>query len=91
VRRTGGEDISTKVLGGSGPPDLSAVDTLARMALAASRKGSVVVLSEVSQRLRELLVLAGLRLEMSGEAEIAEEALGVRQGQEEAERGDLPR
>lgn len=83
-------DSSSLVLSGNGPPDLSVVDVLARMALVAARKGSVLVLSEVAPTLEELLVLAGLRVQMLGEIEGAEEPLRVQHGEEEAERSDLP-
>jgi hypothetical protein len=76
-------------LGGPGFPDLGAVDDVARLALLARRLGGRVVLSDVSPGLRSLLELAGLPVEVEGEAEGREEALGIEEGQEELHPGDL--
>jgi hypothetical protein len=58
-----------------GPPDLSSVDELARLALAVRRLGWSVRVQDPSNALRELLDLVGLRLvvEVGGEAEEGEE------------------
>ena len=78
------------VLGGPSRPDLAAVDRLARLALAARRRGGSVRLSEVTPALAELLELAGLGLEVERQAEGGEETVGVEQGQEEVHGPDLP-
>lgn len=77
-------------------PDLGTVDALARMQLTVRRLGGTIRLRGTSDRLHELLVLAGLRevlppcpelcVQAVGEAEQREEALGV---EEEADAGDL--
>ena len=54
-------------MGAGRPPDLAAVDEVARIALLAARLGGRVVLTRVSDRMRELLGLAGLPIEV-GEA-----------------------
>lgn len=68
---------------------LSAIDALARLALAARRAGIELRLRKVSEELRELLVLAGLEevlgVEPRGQPEEREERLGV---EEEAELDD---
>jgi hypothetical protein len=76
-------------LGGQGLPDLGTVDDVARLGLEARRLGGRIVLSDVSPPLRSLLHLAGLRVEVEGEAESREEPLGVEEGQEELHPGDL--
>jgi hypothetical protein len=76
-------------LGGPGLPDLGAVDDVAHLALQARRLGGRIVLSDVSPALRSLLDLAGLGVEVEGEAEGREEPLGVEEGQEELHPGDL--
>jgi hypothetical protein len=78
------------VLEGPGPPDLGVVETVARLVLMAGRRGGAVVLAEVSPRLGELLALAGLSVEVEGEAEGGEKPLRVQRMQEEAHLGDLP-
>jgi hypothetical protein len=67
-------------LGGPGPPDIGAVDDVARLALQAGRIGGRIVLSEVSPALRSLLELAGLGVEVEWETEGGEEPLGVQGG-----------
>jgi hypothetical protein len=78
------------VLEGPGSPDLGAVETVARLVLMAGRRGGAVVLAEVSPRLRELLEMAGLGVEVEGEAESGEEPRRVQGMEEEAHLGDLP-
>ena len=101
-----GQVIDACVLEGAGPPDLAAVDALARFALQAARLGARVVLEEVSAPMGDLLELAGLRLqrrdglepgrlvrgaaEMRGQSEGGEQALEVDEGEEVVDRGDLP-
>lgn len=55
-----GEPSLSWRLGGPGRPDMTVVDDLARLQLAALRGGRRVVLSEMDPTLRELLHLAGL-------------------------------
>ncbi len=59
---------------------LDAVDTLARVCLAARRAGAEARVEQVSEGLALLLDLAGLGREMGGEAERREDALGVEEG-----------
>jgi hypothetical protein len=73
----------------TGAPDLGSVDRVARLALLAGRLGGGIVLADVSSALRELLDLAGLSVQVAGEAERREEPLGVEGGQEEIHPGDL--
>jgi hypothetical protein len=54
--------------------DLAAVDQLARMQLDAQRLGCSIRLRDVSSELNELLELAGLRIEVFGQAEQREQA-----------------
>lgn len=72
-----------------GPPHLGTVDALARLALAARRRGFELRLRRASRELRELVDLAGLAgvlpVEAGGEPEEREQALGV---EEEGEVGD---
>ena len=65
------------------------MDGIARLALAAGRLGGAMSLAQVSPALRSLLDLAGLTVEVEGEAESGEEPLGVEKGQEELHPGDL--
>ena len=81
--------LASHRLEGPGPPDLGAVDDVARLALRARRLGGRIILSDVSPALRSLLDLAGLTVEVEGEAEGREEPLGVQEGQEELHPGDL--
>lgn len=52
--------LAAEDVAGSGPPDLAAVDRVARLALRAKRMGGRLVISELSPRLLELLDLTGL-------------------------------
>jgi hypothetical protein len=67
-------------LAGDGAPDMAVIDALARRRLAAQRIGARMCLRDVSPALAELLELAGLGREMSGEPEGWEEPLGVEEG-----------
>ncbi|MFD4503230.1 STAS domain-containing protein [Streptomyces sp. NPDC058457] len=69
---------------GPGPPGLAAVDLLARLELAARRAGGRIRLRDPDPALRSLLRLVGLRLQVEGEIEEREPALGV---EEEVEPG----
>jgi len=70
---------------GLGPPDLTAVDVLARLQLAARRAGGRIRLRDPDPALRALLALVGLRFELEGQAEEREPALRV---EEEVEPGE---
>ena len=66
--------------GGIADPDVATVDALARMALAARRRGSRLELDGARPDLRELLLLVGLAelaVEVVGEPEEREVALRV--------------
>ena len=71
--------------------DVETLDVLARLQLAARRRGLELQLRGATPELAELVVLAGLdgvlRLEAEREAERSEERLGV---EEERELGDPP-
>ncbi|MFJ9565506.1 STAS domain-containing protein [Streptomyces fuscichromogenes] len=69
---------------GLGPPGLAAVDLLARLELAARRAGGRIRLRDPGPALRSLLRFVGLRLQVEGEVEEREPALGV---EEEVEPG----
>lgn len=69
----GGAEVSSWPLAGSRPLDLSVVDDLARLGLAARRLGYAIRLRRPCPVLLELLDLAGLRLEAVGEAEGGEQ------------------
>jgi hypothetical protein len=77
----GGVERAVWTVCGPGPPDLAAVDALARMQLSARRLGGHIRLSEVSQELAEILDLAGLGREVGWDAEGGEE-IGVEEGVE---------
>jgi hypothetical protein len=59
------------LLAGEGPPDLSIVEGLALFQLMARRAGDRMWLEDVSSALGELLDLAGLRREVTGQAGLA--------------------
>ena len=75
------------VVVGYGRPDLATLDGLARMQLAARRLGGAIRITEMCPDLAELVDLAGLRRELTGEAEEGEDAIGV---EERVNRGDPP-
>jgi hypothetical protein len=62
--RPDGSRSASFALEGSGQPDLTAVDEVARLLLHARRLGGTVVLEDVSPRISELLELAGLVVEI---------------------------
>jgi hypothetical protein len=78
-------------------PDVGTVDALARLQLAARRRGGEVRLRNASTRLRELLALIGLvevlslhpasAVEAGGQTEDREQVLGV---EKKHDPGDLP-
>jgi hypothetical protein len=55
-----GAKLASWSLTGPGPPDLSAVDYLARLCLLAARAGLEVVVSDLAPALARLLDLVGL-------------------------------
>lgn len=87
------------VLAGAGAPDLGTVDRVARLSLLGTRIRGRTVLRDVAPAMRELLALAGLsglaggadRVEVDGEAEGREQALGIEEVEEEAHPCDLAR
>ena len=56
-------------LAGGGPPDLAVVEALARYQLMTRRAGGRMWLEDLSPELAELLDLAGLHDEMTGQAD----------------------
>ena len=56
-------------LDGDGPPDLAVVEALARYQFMIRRAGGRMWLEDLSPELAELLDLAGLHEEMTGEAD----------------------
>src|SRR5215831_4198949 len=66
------------VLTGDGPPSLALVEGLARFQFAARRAGGRVWLEDVSPALGELLDLAGLRQQVTGQASLSGQAAAVR-------------
>lgn len=85
-----GTALAQYAIGGSGPPDISTVDLLARLALQARRLGVELVVEDVSEELAGLLGLAALPFEVRGKAEHGEQPVGLEDVQEEAHPGDLP-
>jgi hypothetical protein len=72
-----GAEMAAWVMGGPGVPDLEAVEALARWQLWAGRLGGSICLRGVCGELGELLDLAGLRREVSWQAEGGEEEFRV--------------
>jgi len=62
-------------------PDAVSVDALARLQLAARRRGQQILLRDVSNEMRALIAFCGLRealgIEMQGQAEEGEERVRV--------------
>jgi hypothetical protein len=69
----GDTEITTWVFTGDGVPGLAALDALARIALAARREGCAVRVRDACRELTELVDLAGLGVEMFGQAECGKE------------------
>jgi hypothetical protein len=68
-----GSELQSWRLAGDGPPDLEVVDVLARAALIARRRGCSIRLRGACDELLKLLDLAGLRVEVFGQAECGEQ------------------
>jgi len=67
-----GTVVGECVLDGCDHPDLGAVETIARLALEAKRRGDTIVLSEVRADLGRLLDLSGLAVDVQWEPERGE-------------------
>jgi hypothetical protein len=63
-----------------GPPDLAAVEAIARLQLVFRRGGHRLRLEHVPGPLAELLELCGLRRELEGQPEGGEETIGLQEG-----------
>lgn len=85
----GAPDVVGWVVDGCGEPDLSAIDEVARRALAAVRAGTRLRIEQASPAMRALLRLAALPVEVSGEPEGGEQTV-VAGNQEKGHLGDLP-
>jgi hypothetical protein len=82
VRGPETEALASWRLSGTGRPDLSVVEGLARLQLAALRSHNRVMITEVCPELLELIDLVGLRVEVPGQAEGGEYQFGVEEGVE---------
>ncbi len=71
-------------------PDISIVDQIARLALTVRRAGGRLVLEAMCDELAELFELAGLGVEVQGQAERGEQPLRIEGGKEDRQLGDLP-
>jgi hypothetical protein len=85
-----GSELLRSALGGPGRPDVGTVDDVARLALHAVRLGGTLAITDLSPDLRALLDLAGLVVEVEGQAEGGEEALVVEEVEEELHPDDPP-
>jgi hypothetical protein len=83
-----GTIVASCELDGPGSPGIGAIGEVARLALLASRLGGGITLAEVSPAMGELLELAGLCVEMEGQAELGEQPTGIQQREEEIHPGD---
>lgn len=80
-----GEQLASISLAGCGAPDLDVLDDVARLGLLARRMGGRILLADVVPALARLVELAGgLGIEVEGQAEVAEQPLGLEQREEEA-------
>lgn len=77
-----GVKLASWAISGADHPDLSVVDSLARLQLAALDNGCHIVLCDVCPDLAGLLELVGLRREVGGQPEHGEQPLGVQEGVE---------
>jgi hypothetical protein len=78
VRADGTCEVTSLVL--DGPPDLSVVETLARLQLLCQRAGCRMYLEDVEARLDELLNFTGLGREVGRQAEGREEPVRLEEG-----------
>jgi hypothetical protein len=78
VRADGSRDTAWLV--GHGPPDLGAIDVLARLLLVCRRQGDRLHLEDVSAALAGLLDLSGLRAQFEREPEPGEQPLRLQEG-----------
>ncbi|MEU0964741.1 STAS domain-containing protein [Streptomyces sp. NPDC005917] len=78
----GADGVVVCDVAGIGPPGLAAVDLLARLELAARRAGGRIRLRDPDPALRSLLRFVGLGLQVEGEVEQREPALGVEEEME---------
>lgn len=85
-----GTVLATCTLKCSATWGLTAVDGIARLALWVQRAGANLMLTAADPEMYELLRLAGLFVQVEGEAEVGEEPLWVEQGEEEVHPRDLP-
>lgn len=90
VERPDGSVVARRTLHGFGPPDLDALDAVARLLLVARRNRARLVVEDAVPELYDLVELAGLslRVEPGGEPELGEHLAGVEQVEEEAHLGD---
>lgn len=90
VEEADGRVLARRTLHGFGPPDLDAVDAVARLLLVARRNRARLVVEDSVPELSDLMELAGLplRVEPGGEPELGEHLAGVEQVEEEAHLGD---
>jgi len=88
VRGPDGSVLCAWTMRGSGDPGLAAVDLLARLHLASTRRGGSMALSDVVVPLDELLELAGLsrlRGKVGGQAERGEQPVWLEESIESAD------
>ena len=85
-----GTELLHQALTGAGRPDLASVDDVARLALHAARLGGALAITDLSPDLRRLLDLAGLVVEVEGQPEGGEQALGVEEVEEVLHPDDPP-
>lgn len=95
VEAADGRVLARRTLHGFGPPDLAAVDAVARLVLLARRERARLVVEDAVPELYDLIELTGLtevalRVEPGGETELGEHLAGVEQVEEEAHLGDPP-
>jgi len=62
----GHEELAAVCLRGSGPPDLDAVEQVARLVLVARRSGCTVRLADACAEMADLVVLVALPVEVEG-------------------------
>ncbi len=83
-----GTALGISEIGGDGDPGLDAVDAVARLVLDARRRHHTVVFGDVVAPLRDLLELAGLRVEVQRQTECREQPVVVEEREEEVHRRD---